>query len=78
MNEAVKYGYGYGMQPGDVLTHTDFLGFIEKVEQAGFDSFWLDDHIAFRGNFLESLAALAAAGARTERIVLEALCISCL
>ncbi|MCY4383749.1 MAG: TIGR03619 family F420-dependent LLM class oxidoreductase [Nitrospinae bacterium] len=73
MNEAVKYGYGYGMQPGDVPTHSDFLGFIEKVEGAGFDSFWMDDHIAFRGNFLESLAALAAAAARTERIVLGSL-----
>ena len=61
MNEAVKYGYGYGMQPGDVPTHSDFLGFIEKVEGAGFDSFWMDDHIAFRGNFLESLAASGVA-----------------
>lgn len=73
MNEAVKYGYGYGMQPGEPPSHLDFLAFIEKVEQAGFDSFWLDDHIAFRGNFLESLAALAAAAARTERIVLGSL-----
>ena len=73
MSEAVKYGYGYGMQPGDVPAHADFLGFIEKVEKAGFDSFWLDDHIAFRGNFLESLAALAAAAARTERITLGSL-----
>lgn len=73
MSASVKYGYGYGMQPGDVPTHADFLGFIEKVEQAGFDSFWLDDHIAFRGNFLESLAALAAAAARTERITLGSL-----
>ncbi len=73
MNEAVKYGYGYGMQPGEVPSHTEFLGFAEKVEEAGFDSFWLDDHIAFHGNFLESLAALAAAAARTERIVLGSL-----
>ena len=73
MREAVKYGYGYGMQPGDPPSHVDFLAFIEKVESAGFDSFWLDDHIAFRGNFLESLAALAAAAARTERIVLGSL-----
>ncbi len=73
MNEAVKYGYGYGMQPGEPPSHLDFLAFIEKVEQAGFDSFWLDDHIAFRGNFLESLAALAAAAARTERITLGSL-----
>lgn len=73
MSEAVKYGYGYGMQPGEVPSHADFLGFIEKVEQAGFDSFWLDDHIAFRGNFLESLAALAAAAARTKRITLGSL-----
>ncbi len=73
MNETVKYGYGYGMQPGEVPCYSDFLGFIEKVERAGFDSFWLDDHIAFRGNFLESLAALAAAAARTERIVLGSL-----
>ena len=73
MREAVKYGYGYGMQPGDPPSHVDFLAFIEKVESAGFDSFWLDDHIAFRGNFLESLAALAAAAARTERITLGSL-----
>ena len=73
MSMAVKYGYGYGMQPGDPLSHLDFLEFIEKVEQAGFDSFWLDDHIAFHGNFLESLAALAAAAARTERIILGSL-----
>ena len=73
MSETVKYGYGYGMQPGEVPSHTDFLAFIEKVESAGFDSFWLDDHIAFRGNFLESLAALAAAAARTERITLGSL-----
>ena len=73
MSEAVKYGYGYGMQPGDPPSHVDFLAFIEKVERAGFDSFWLDDHIAFRGNFLESLAALAAAAARTERITLGSL-----
>ena len=73
MSETVKYGYGYGMQPGEAPSHTDFLGFIEKVEQAGFDSFWLDDHIAFRGNFLESLAALAAAAARTECITLGSL-----
>ncbi len=73
MNETVKYGYGYGMQPGAPPGHSDFLGFIEKVERAGFDSFWLDDHIAFRGNFLESLAALAAAAARTERIILGSL-----
>ena len=73
MNETVKYGYGYGMQPGKPPGHLDFLGFIEKVEQAGFDSFWLDDHIAFRGNYLESLAALAAAAARTERITLGSL-----
>ena len=73
MSEAVKYGYGYGMQPGEVPSHTEFLGFAGKVEQAGFDSFWLDDHIAFRGNYLESLAALAAAAARTERITLGSL-----
>ena len=73
MSEAVKYGYGYGMQPGEPPSHAEFLGFAGKVEQAGFDSFWLDDHIAFRGNFLESLAALAAAAARTERIVLGSL-----
>ena len=73
MSEAVKYGYGYGMQPGEAPSHTEFLGFAGKVEQAGFDSFWLDDHIAFRGNFLESLAALAAAAARTERITLGSL-----
>ena len=73
MSETVKYGYGYGMQPGEVPSHADFLAFIEKVEQAGFDSFWLDDHIAFRGNFLESLAALAAAAARTKRITLGSL-----
>lgn len=73
MRNAVKYGYGYGMQPGEPPSHTDFLSFIEKVEQAGFDSFWIDDHIAFRGNFLESLAALAAAAARTERITLGSL-----
>ena len=73
MSETVKYGYGYGMQPGEPPSHTDFLSFIEKVERAGFDSFWLDDHIAFRGNFLESLAALAAAAARTERITLGSL-----
>ena len=73
MTTAVKYGYGYGMQPGAPPGHSDFLGFIEKVERAGFDSFWLDDHIAFRGNFLESLAALAAAAARTERIILGSL-----
>lgn len=73
MNEAVKYGYGYGMQPGEPPSHTEFLGFSGKVEQAGFDSFWLDDHIAFRGNFLESLAVLAAAAARTERITLGSL-----
>lgn len=73
MNETVKYGYGYGMQPGETPSHMDFLSFAGKVEQAGFDSFWLDDHIAFRGNFLESLAALAAAAARTERIVLGSL-----
>ena len=73
MSEAVKYGYGYGMQPGAPPSHLDFLEFIEKVEGAGFDSFWLDDHIAFRGNFLESLAALAAAAARTERITLGSL-----
>ena len=73
MSEVVKYGYGYGMQPGDPPSHVDFLAFIEKVEQVGFDSFWLDDHIAFRGNFLESLAALAAAAARTERITLGSL-----
>ena len=35
MNETVKYGYGYGMQPGEVPCHSDFLGFIEKVERAG-------------------------------------------
>ncbi len=73
MSEAVKYGYGYGMQPGDPPSHVDFLAFIEKVERAGFDSFWLDDHIVFRGNFLESLAALAAAAARTKRITLGSL-----
>ena len=73
MSETVKFGYGYGMQPGEPPSHTDFLSFIEKVEQCGFDSFWLDDHIAFRGNFLESLAALAAAAARTERITLGSL-----
>ena len=73
MGAAIRYGYGYGMQPGKPPGHLDFLGFIEKVEQAGFDSFWLDDHIAFRGNFLESLAALAAAAARTERITLGSL-----
>lgn len=73
MSEAVNYGYGYGMQPGEPPAHLDFLEFIEKVEGAGFDSFWLDDHIAFRGNFLESLAALAAAAARTERITLGSL-----
>lgn len=73
MSEAVKYGYGYGMQPGEPPSHLDFLAFIEKVERAGFDSFWLDDHVAFRGNFLESLAALAAAAARTERIALGSL-----
>ena len=73
MSEAVKFGYGYGMQPGEPPSHMDFLEYIEKVEQAGFDSFWLDDHIAFRGNFLESLAALAAAAARTERITLGSL-----
>ena len=50
MSEAVKYGYGYGMQPGEPPPHAEFLGFSGQVEQAGFDSFWLDDHIAFRGN----------------------------
>ena len=73
MSETVKYGYGYGMQPGEAPSHAEFLGFAGKVEQAGFDSFWLDDHIAFRGNFLESLAALAAAAARTRHITLGSL-----
>ena len=27
MSEAVKYGYGYGMQPGEAPSHTDFLEF---------------------------------------------------
>ncbi len=73
MGGAIRYGYGYGMQPGEAPPPGDFLGFVERVERAGFDSLWLDDHVAFRGNYLESACALAAAAARTERIVLGTL-----
>ena len=49
MTEGMKCGYGHGMQPGGAPAPADFLAFAEKVERAGFDSFWLDDHLAFRG-----------------------------
>ncbi len=61
------------MQPGEIPSAGEFLSFVEDVERAGFDSLWIDDHIAFRGNYLESLGALAACGARTERITLGSL-----
>ena len=73
MTEGMKCGYGHGMQPGGAPAPADFLAFAEKVERAGFDSFWLDDHLAFRGAYLESLAALAAAAARTARVTLGSL-----
>ncbi len=61
------------MQPGEIPSAGEFLSFAEDVERAGFDSLWIDDHIAFRGNYLESLGALAAFSARTERIILGSL-----
>ncbi len=73
MNGAMKYGYSHGMQPGAFPSHRDFFAFVERVERAGFDSIWIDDHIAFRGNYLESLSALAAVAARTERITIGSL-----
>lgn len=73
MTDEMKYGYGHGMQPGAASPPARFLAFVEKAERAGFDSFWLDDHLAFRGAYLESLCALAAAAARTRRITLGSL-----
>ena len=73
MPDALKFGYSFGMQPGEIPSAGDFLSFAEDVERAGFDSLWVDDHIAFRTNYLESLGALAAFSARTERITLGSL-----
>ncbi len=62
---------GEGLSCGTVLSGNDRQDVLEvarRVEEAGFDSIWVGDHISFYIPILESLTALAFVAGVTERV----------
>ena len=62
---------GEGLSCGTVLSGNDRQGVLEvarRVEEAGFDSIWVGDHISFYIPILESLTALSFVAGVTERV----------
>jgi alkanesulfonate monooxygenase SsuD/methylene tetrahydromethanopterin reductase-like flavin-dependent oxidoreductase (luciferase family) len=62
-------GFGIQLATNDPLRlGVDVPALAREAEDAGFDSLWIGDHLAFHCPILECVVALAAAGATTSRI----------
>ena len=64
----VKVGLTLGTNHAGVPSPEIFFTFIDRVEQAGFDSLWVGDHVIWSSPHLEGLTALAMYVARTKRL----------
>lgn len=67
MIETVSIGAAFHMAPGEEL-----FKLAEHLEQVGYDSLWVGDHLAVHGPVLEPLVLLATLASRTQRIKLGA------
>ncbi len=71
MTPAAQFGITLGMHPDRPTPPEKMFALAESVEQMGFDSLWVGDHIAFHGGyFSECLTTLAAFAARTSRLTI--------
>ncbi len=67
---AMKVGMTVGTNYGGVPTPESFFHYVDRVEEAGFDSLWVGDHIAWTNPTLEALTTLACYVARTKRVTI--------
>jgi len=66
MHIGITIGTNYaGVPDPDELLHV-----IDRVEELGFDSLWVGDHIAWTNPTLEALTTLAMYAARTKRVTI--------
>ncbi|MBT3351576.1 MAG: LLM class flavin-dependent oxidoreductase [Nitrospinaceae bacterium] len=71
MAPPIKFGISWGLHPEIISPPEMVLSIAETVENLGFDSLWMGDHIAFHGgHFTECLTTLAAFAARTTRLTI--------
>ena len=66
----MKVGLTLGTNHAGVPAPETFFSFIDRVEEAGFDSLWVGDHIIWNGPHLEGLTTLAMYAARTRRLTI--------
>lgn len=71
MAPPLKFGITWGLHPEIISPPEVALSTAETVENLGFDSLWMGDHIAFHGgHYTECLTTLAAFAARTTRLTI--------
>jgi probable F420-dependent oxidoreductase len=66
----MKVGMTLGTNHAGVPDPATFFSYVERVEELGFDSLWVGDHIAWTNPTLEALTALAMYAARTKRVTI--------
>ena len=69
MPQPVQFGVSLGMHPDQPTPPEEMFSLANLIEDLGFDSLWMGDHIAFHGGyFTEILTTLAALSARSDHL----------